>query len=82
LGLVDRLHPGPSVYAAALEAASRYAQGPIVAIGAAKAGINAGSGQSPAAYGEAWRCSLNSSKVPMSTSASNGLRIYRFAPNS
>jgi enoyl-CoA hydratase/carnithine racemase len=43
LGLVDRLLPGPSVYPAALEAAARYADGPIVAIGAAKAAINAGS---------------------------------------
>lgn len=45
LGLVDRLLPGPSVYPAALEAAARYAEGPIVAIGAAKAAINAGSGR-------------------------------------
>src|SRR3954452_6588069 len=44
LGLVDRLLPGPSVYPAALEAAARYAEGPIVAIGAAKEAINAGSG--------------------------------------
>jgi enoyl-CoA hydratase/carnithine racemase len=43
LGLVDRLLPGPSVYPAALEAAARYADGPIVAIGAAKAAINGGS---------------------------------------
>ena len=45
LGLVDRVLPGPSVYPAALEAAARYAEGPIVAIGAAKAAINAGSGR-------------------------------------
>jgi enoyl-CoA hydratase/carnithine racemase len=44
LGLVDRLLPGPSVYPAALEAAARYAEGPIVAIGAAKEAINAGGG--------------------------------------
>ncbi len=48
LGLVDRLLPGPSVYPAALEAAARYAEGPIVAIGAAKAAINAASGRPPA----------------------------------
>jgi enoyl-CoA hydratase/carnithine racemase len=48
LGLVDRLLPGPSVYPAALEAAARYAEGPIVAIGAAKAAINAGGGRPPA----------------------------------
>jgi enoyl-CoA hydratase/carnithine racemase len=47
LGLVDRLLPGPSVYPAALEAAARYASGPTVAIGAAKAAINAGSGRPP-----------------------------------
>jgi enoyl-CoA hydratase/carnithine racemase len=45
IGLVDRVLPGPSVYPAALEEAARYAQGPIVAIGAAKAAINAGSGR-------------------------------------
>jgi enoyl-CoA hydratase/carnithine racemase len=43
LGLVDRLLPGRSVYPAALEAAARYADGPVVAIGAAKAAINGGS---------------------------------------
>jgi enoyl-CoA hydratase/carnithine racemase len=48
MGLVDRLLPGPSVYPAALEAAARYAEGPIVAIGAAKAAINAGGGHPPA----------------------------------
>ena len=48
IGLVDRLLPGPSVYPAALEAAARYAEGPVVAIGAAKAAINAGSGRPPA----------------------------------
>ncbi|HEX3300080.1 MAG TPA: enoyl-CoA hydratase/isomerase family protein [Actinomycetota bacterium] len=48
MGLVDRLLPGPSVYAAALEAAASYAEGPIVAIGAAKAAINAVGGRPPA----------------------------------
>ena len=48
LGLVDRLLPGPSVYPAALEAAAAYAEGPIVAIGAAKAAINAAGGRPPA----------------------------------
>jgi enoyl-CoA hydratase/carnithine racemase len=48
LGLIDRLLPAPSVYPAALEAASRYAEGPLVAIGAAKVAINAGSGWPPA----------------------------------
>ncbi len=47
MGLVDRLLPGPSVYPAALEAAARYAEGPIVAIGAAKAAIDAGNGRPP-----------------------------------
>jgi enoyl-CoA hydratase/carnithine racemase len=48
LGLVDRLLPGPSVYPAALEAAARYAKGPIVAIGSAKTAINTGGGCPPA----------------------------------
>lgn len=48
LGLVDRLLPGPSVYPAALEAAARYAEGPIVAIAAAKAAIDAARGRPPA----------------------------------
>ena len=47
MGLVDRLLPGPSVYPAALEAAARYAEGPIVAIGAAKAAIDSGNGRPP-----------------------------------
>ena len=45
IGLVDRVLPGPSVYPAAVQAAARYAQGPIVAIGAAKAAIDGGSGR-------------------------------------
>ncbi len=44
LRLVDRVLPGPAVYPAALEAASLYAESPLVAIGAAKVAINAGSG--------------------------------------
>jgi enoyl-CoA hydratase/carnithine racemase len=47
LGLVDRLLPGRSVYPAAVEAAARYAEGPIVATAAAKAAINASGGRSP-----------------------------------
>jgi enoyl-CoA hydratase/carnithine racemase len=47
LGLVDRLLPGRSVYPSAVEAAARYAEGPIVATAAAKAAINASGGRSP-----------------------------------
>jgi enoyl-CoA hydratase/carnithine racemase len=47
MGLVDRVLPRSSVYPAALEAAARYAEGPLVAIGAAKAAINAGRGGAP-----------------------------------
>ncbi len=48
LGLVDRVLAAENVYLAAVEAAARYAQGPIAAIGAAKLAIDAGIGRSPA----------------------------------
>lgn len=47
LGLVDRVLPAAEVYPAALEAAARYAQGPVAAIAAAKTAIDMGSGLSP-----------------------------------
>ena len=47
LGLVDKLFRSDQVYAAAVEAAANYAKGPIAAIGAAKAAIDAGFGWSP-----------------------------------
>lgn len=47
LGLVDRVFSAPEVYPAALEAAARYARGPVAAIGAAKMAINAGTCWSP-----------------------------------
>ena len=48
LGLVDRVFPAAEVYPAAVEAAARYASGPIAAIGAAKLAIDSGMGRSPA----------------------------------
>lgn len=48
IGLVDRVLPAAEVYPAALEAAARYAQGPVAAIGAAKAAIDSGDAWSPA----------------------------------
>jgi enoyl-CoA hydratase/carnithine racemase len=44
IGLVDRVLAGAEVYPAAFEAASRYAAGPVAAIGAAKVAIDAGTG--------------------------------------
>jgi enoyl-CoA hydratase/carnithine racemase len=41
LGLVDRVVPGDRVYAVALEEARRWAEGPTLALGAAKAAVNA-----------------------------------------
>jgi enoyl-CoA hydratase/carnithine racemase len=48
IGLVDRVFPGADVYAAAMETATRYASGPVAAIGAAKAAIDAGITWGPA----------------------------------
>lgn len=48
LGLVDRVLPAAEVYGAAVDAAARYAEGPVTAIGAAKAAIDASLGWSPA----------------------------------
>jgi len=42
IGLVDEVHPAGAVHAAAVEAAKRYANGPLVALRAAKASINWG----------------------------------------
>ena len=42
IGLADKVVPDEQVYAAACELASRYANGPAVAIGAAKQAIDAG----------------------------------------
>ena len=41
IGLVDRVVPASEVYRAALEEASRWAEGPTRALGAAKAAVNA-----------------------------------------
>lgn len=42
IGLVDEVHPAGEVYQKAAEAAARYAEGPLVALRAAKAAINWG----------------------------------------
>ncbi len=42
IGLVDAVHPAERTYAEAVEAARRYARGPLVALRAAKASINWG----------------------------------------
>ena len=42
IGLVDEVHPAAEVYAKAVETARRYAQGPLVALRAAKIAINRG----------------------------------------
>jgi enoyl-CoA hydratase/carnithine racemase len=42
MGLVDAVHPGDTVYQAAVETARRYASGPRAALRAAKASINWG----------------------------------------
>lgn len=43
IGLVDAVHPAAEVYAKAVEAARTYAQGPLMALRAAKVAINRGS---------------------------------------
>ena len=47
IGLVERVLPSAEVYPAAIEAALRFAAGPVAAIGAAKAAIDAGTGWDP-----------------------------------
>jgi enoyl-CoA hydratase/carnithine racemase len=42
LGLVDEVHPAAEVYEKAVEAARRYAQGPLAALRAAKVSVNRG----------------------------------------
>lgn len=42
IGLVDEVHPADGVYGAAVEAAKRYAGGPLAALRAAKSSINWG----------------------------------------
>jgi enoyl-CoA hydratase/carnithine racemase len=42
IGLVDQVFPAAEVYAEAVEAASRYARGPLVALRAAKVAVNWG----------------------------------------